>query len=340
MAATPTPPPDGVYVPVPTFFRPFDKAAYKQPLDLTAQTEHTLFLANAGITGLVLCGSTGEAVHLSLVERNELIKSQKAALVDRGFNDVVIMAGTASQNIDETIGVIAESKAAGADYALVLTPSYFASAGGYSEEGLRSWYMAVADNSELPVLVYNYPAVTNNLQLSLALMKQLASHPNIVGCKLSHGNMSHHLILSSTKQINHENFRVFTGLGQQLLPLLLSGPGAAGAIDGTAAYFPKTLLRIWTLAKKISAAGGNVTQDEWDEVHALQCAYSEVEEWVVKFGTIGIKEAVAKVLGISVGQAGGRLPFCEGASGGGGPAKEWEKFRGVFETVQDFEGKL
>ena len=171
-------------------------------------------------------------------------------------------------------------------------------------------------------------------------MKHLAGHPNIVGCKLSHGNMSHHLILSSTKEINHDKFRVYTGLGQQLLPLLLSGPGAAGAIDGTAAYFPKTLLRIWNLSKKISAANGNVTKEEWEEVHALQCAYSEVEEWVVKFGTIGIKEAVRKVLGISVGQDGGRLPFCEGASGGGGPAKQWENFRGAFEAVQDFEGKL
>ncbi|KAK6497243.1 hypothetical protein TWF506_004717 [Arthrobotrys conoides] len=335
-----TPPPDGVYVPVPTFFQPFDKSAYKQPLDLTAQTEHTLFLANAGITGLVLCGSTGEAVHLTSAERFELIKSQKAALVERGFGNVVLMAGTASQNIDETIGIIAESKEAGADYALVLTPSYFATAGGYSEEGLRSWYTAVAEHSSLPVLVYNYPAVTNNLQLSLSLMKHLASHPNIVGCKLSHGNMSHHLILSSTKEINHDKFRVYTGLGQQLLPLLLSGPGAAGAIDGTAAYFPKTLLRIWNLSKKISAANGNVTKEEWEEVHALQCAYSEVEEWVVKYGTIGIKEAVKKVLGISVGQDGGRLPFCEGASGGGGPAKQWEAFRGAFETVQDFEGSL
>ncbi|EPS39549.1 hypothetical protein H072_6749 [Dactylellina haptotyla CBS 200.50] len=330
-----TPPPDGIYVPVPTFFSSFDKSAYKQPLDIPAQTEHTLFLASAGVKGLILCGSTGEAVHLSLGERVELISSQKKALVEKGYDNVVIMAGTASQNIDETVGVIRESKNAGASYALVLTPSYFAGAGGYSEEGMRSWYMAVADNSELPVLVYNYPAVTNNLQLSLSLMKHLSTHPNIVGCKLSHGNMSHHLILSSSPDIPHEKFRVFTGLGQQLLPLLLSGPGAAGAIDGTAAYFPKTLIRIHALSKKIAAANGNVSAEEWKEVHALQCAFSEVEEWVVKFGTIGIKEAVRKVLGISVGQEGGRLPFCESHVG-----KEWEKFKPVFEAVQEYENKL
>ncbi|KAF3905611.1 hypothetical protein ABW21_db0200214 [Orbilia brochopaga] len=329
-----TPPPDGVYVPVPTFFKSLDQSAYKQPLDLAAQTEHTLLLAEAGITGLVLCGSTGEAVHMSLGERVELISSQKKALLENGFDKMVIMAGTATQNIDETIGIIAESKAAGADYALVLTPSYFASAGGYSDEGMRAWYTTVADNSPLPVLVYNYPAVTNNLQLSLDLMKQLAKHHNIVGCKLSHGNMSHHLILSSSPEIDHSGFRVFTGLGQQLLPLMLSGPGAAGAIDGSAAYFPRSLLRIFALAKKIASEGG-ASPSEWKKVHDLQCAYSEVEEWVVKYGTIGIKEAVKKVLGISEGQDGGRLPFYESHV-----RKDYERFRNTFVVMQDFEDEL
>ncbi|EWC43692.1 hypothetical protein DRE_01579 [Drechslerella stenobrocha 248] len=330
-----TPPPDGVYVPVPTFFKSFDKYGYKQPLDLVAQAEHTLLLARNGITGLVLCGSTGESVHMTQEERIQLISTQKKELVDNGFDKVVLMAGTASQNVDETLKTIADSKAAGADYALVLTPSYFASAGGYSEEGLRSWYVAVANDSLLPVLVYNYPAVTNNLQLSLSLMKQLATHPNIVGCKLSHGNMSHHLIISSSPEIDHSGFRVYTGLGQQLLPLLLSGPGAAGAIDGSAAYFPKTLLRIFALARKITTAGGGVTAEDWKEVHALQCAYSEAEEWVVKFGTVGIKEGVNQMLGISVGLDGGRLPFCETHV-----RKEFDRYRPAFEAVQEFERKL
>ncbi|KAF3937133.1 hypothetical protein ABW19_dt0205619 [Dactylella cylindrospora] len=329
-----TAPPDGVYVPVPTFFAPVASLSpYSQSLDLTSQSEHSLFLAESGITGLIISGSTGEAVHLTAAERFELISSTKKTLVENGFDKMVIMAGTATQNIDETVRSIQESKDAGAEYALVLTPSYFAAAGGYSDEGMGLWYTSVADQSPLPVLVYNYPAVTNNLSLSLSLLKHLSQHPNIVGCKLSHGNMSHHLILSSSPAIKHEKFRVYTGLGQQLLPLLLSGPGAAGAIDGTAAYFPKTMVRIWTISRKIAAAEGNTTKDEWDEVHRLQCAYSEVEEWVVKFGTVGIKLAIKKILGM--GQDGGRLPFV-----GMDVDAEWEKFRGAFEVLQDLEGGL
>jgi len=327
-------PPDGIYVPVPTFFKPVATLSpYSQPLDPVAQSEHTIYLAGNGITGLVLCGSTGEALHLSPADRVELIGSTKKTLVENGFDKMVIMAGTASQNIDETIGLIKESKEAGAQYALVLTPSYFEAAGGYSDEGMGLWFTSVADQSPLPVLVYNYPTVTNNLQLSLSLMKHLSQHPNIVGCKLSHGNMSHHLIFSSSPAIKHEKFRVYTGLGQHLLPFLLSGPGASGAIDGTAAYFPKVIVRIFAIARKISSAGGNVTQDEWDEAHRLQCAYSEVEEWVVTHGTIGIKKAIAKVLGI--GEDGGRLPFV-----GMDFDKEYEKFRGAFEGLQDLENGL
>jgi len=246
---------------------------------------------------------------------------------------MVIMAGTASQNIDETLQIIKESKEAGAEYALVLTPSYFAVAGGYTDEGLLLWYTAIADNSPLPILVYNYPAVTNNLQLSVDLMKHLSLHPNIVGCKLSHGNMTHHIVLSSSPGIKHEEFRVFTGLGQQLLPLLLSGPGAAGAIDGSAAYFPKTLIKIWKIAKKINENNGNVTKEEWEEARRLQCAVSEGEEWVVKYGTLGIKEAIKRILGI--GSDGGRLPFC-----GINVSAEWLRFQAAFEGLQDIESSL
>lgn len=164
-------------------------------------------------------------------------------------------------------------------------------------------------------------------------MKHLSRHPNIVGCKLSHALMSHHIILSSSPAIEHDKFSVFTGLGQHLLPLLLSGPGAAGAIDGSAAYFPKAMVKLWTLAKKINDANGNVTKEEWDEARSLQCAISEGEEWVVRYGTLGIKEAIRRILGI--GHDGGRLPFC-----GINVDKSWQDMEGVFGRLQDIESGL
>lgn len=150
-----SPPPQGIYVPVPTFFAAEDSADYNStspPLDLETQTRHSLFLVEGGIKGLVILGSTGEAIFVKNKERNELIRSQRKALDDAGYKDRPIIAGTTTQNIDETIDMIQESKDAGAEYAMVLSPGYFASA--TSQAGVQKWFEAVADKAALPVLMY------------------------------------------------------------------------------------------------------------------------------------------------------------------------------------------
>jgi len=104
------------------------------------------------VKGLVILGSTGEAIHLTNKERNELIKSQRQALDDAGFKDRAIIAGTATQNIGETLIQLEEAKTAGAEYGMVLAPGYFASAA--SQDGIAKWFTAVADKSPVPVMMY------------------------------------------------------------------------------------------------------------------------------------------------------------------------------------------
>jgi len=149
-----SPPPKGIYVPVPTFFAKESASNYDAvtpPLDLETQTEHSLFLVKGGIKGLVILGSTGEAIFLRSKERNELISSQRKALDDAGFKDRPIIAGTATQQIDDTLVMIEESKAAGAEYAMVLGPGYFAPS--TSQLGIQKWFEAVAEKSVLPVMM-------------------------------------------------------------------------------------------------------------------------------------------------------------------------------------------
>lgn len=154
MAPQSSPPPQGIYVPVPTFFAAEGRANYdpvSPPLDLKTQSEHSLFLVRGGVKGLVILGSTGEAIFVRNSERHELIASQRKALDDAGFKDRPIIAGTASQNIEDTVELIEDSKKAGAEYAMVLGPGYFAPA--TSQVGLQKWFEAVADRSSLPVLM-------------------------------------------------------------------------------------------------------------------------------------------------------------------------------------------
>lgn len=148
------PPAGGIYVPVPTFFVSKSASNYHKstpPLDLEAQAAHSVHLARSGIHGLVLLGSTGEAVHLTRLERTSQVKYVRAALEGAGFKDYPLIAGTATNGIEETIELLKEAKEASAQWGLVLAPGFFG--GAASQEGIKGWYEAVADGSPIPILM-------------------------------------------------------------------------------------------------------------------------------------------------------------------------------------------
>lgn len=148
------PPAGGIYVPVPTFFVSKSASTYSStmpPLDLEAQAAHSIHLAKSGCRGLVLLGSTGEAVHLTRAERVSQISYVRQALEAAGFKDYPLIAGTATNGIEETVQLLAEAKEAGAGWGLVLAPGYFA--GAADQAGIRGWFEAVADESPIPVMM-------------------------------------------------------------------------------------------------------------------------------------------------------------------------------------------
>lgn len=177
-------PPRGVWVPSPTFFLPSSasKDSLQPPVDIQAQIDHSVFLAKSGITGIVLLGSTGEAVHLSSAERTVLISSVRQGLNKAGFPNYPLMAGVLVPGLDETLEWLEVYAKAGAQWGLVLTPGYFGSA--TTQEGITEWYTIVADKSPIPVLVYNYPGVTNGVHVLPETYRELARHEKIVGCKM------------------------------------------------------------------------------------------------------------------------------------------------------------
>lgn len=145
-------PPLGVFVPVPTFFRPATGSESEAEVDIDAQVRHSIFLANSGITGLVLLGSTGEAIHLSSHERARLVASVKEGLEEAGFPDYPIMAGVLTNGIGETLDWLNDYAQAGAQWGLVLTPGYFGKA--VTQQSIEEWYNRVAEKSPLPIVMY------------------------------------------------------------------------------------------------------------------------------------------------------------------------------------------
>ena len=151
--ATPLIPQDGIFVPSPTFYKALDKSSGSPhpAVDVETQVKHSVHLAKSGITGLVLMGSTGEAIHLTRQERFDIIAGVRKGLDDAGFKDYPIMAGVLVNGTEEALEWIQDAQKAGAQWGLVLAPGYFGAAS--NQAGLVEWFTYVADKSPLPILM-------------------------------------------------------------------------------------------------------------------------------------------------------------------------------------------
>lgn len=150
---SPSIPPPGVFVPVPTFFKSHTPSSSRlqAPIDVETQCQHSIHLAKNGIRGLVLLGSTGEAIHMSRAERTGMISGVRKALDGAGFPDYPIMAGVLTNSVEETLEWLQDSKIAGAQWGLVLVPGYFGAAA--NQANIQEWYKQVADESPIPILM-------------------------------------------------------------------------------------------------------------------------------------------------------------------------------------------
>jgi len=144
----------------------------------------------------------------------------------------------------------------------------------------------------------------------------------------SHGNVSHHVQVSLDPEIDHEKFRVYSGFGQQLGPIVQFG--AAGVIDGMAAFFPRTVVRLFSLLEQAEQDAATKA-----EILKLQYQVSRAEEFIARYGILGIREGVARVAGFG-NLEGGRLPIRGKLAEG-----EWEKGRKLFlEGIEATEASL
>ena len=220
----------GIYPPLPTFFDAQDE------LDLMTLRRHIQRLAETGVAGYVVMGTNGEAVHLTTEERRQMIETAR----DVAGENASILAGCGEQSTRATIANCQQAARSGADAALVLPPFYFK--GRMNSHALIAHYRTVADNSPLPVVIYNMPASTGGLDLDATTICTLAEHLNIIGVKDSAGNM---VKLTQIYSETPSRFRVFAGSAGFLLPAL--AVGAVGAVAALANVFPREVCRLQEL---------------------------------------------------------------------------------------------
>jgi dihydrodipicolinate synthase/N-acetylneuraminate lyase len=117
-------------------------------------------------------------------ERVLLVSSIRKALDNEGIK-IPLIVGCGQQSKRATLQTIKEAKEAGGDFALVLPPSYWPTA--MTKGNVTGYFKELADESELPILVYNFPLVANGVMVDSDQLIELAGHDNVVGCKLTCG---------------------------------------------------------------------------------------------------------------------------------------------------------
>src|SRR6185437_6542886 len=137
----------GIYPPLPTFF------GDDEELDLATLREHFHRLQDRGIRHFVALGSNGEAVHLDRDERRQVIETIREAA--NRFEGAQVLVGAGANSTRETIALCRLAAEAGGDIALILPPHHYRAS--MSAFALRAHYLAVADASPLPVMIYNMP---------------------------------------------------------------------------------------------------------------------------------------------------------------------------------------
>ncbi|KAI0032214.1 dihydrodipicolinate synthetase [Vararia minispora EC-137] len=241
----------GVYAPIPAFFLPDT-----EDLDIPSLRLHVVRLAKAGVAPL-MSGSMGEAIHLNHAERNTVIKEARSALDEAGLADIPIIAGTGAGSTRETKELCREAADAGADFSIVIPPGYFAGVLASNPKALKAFFTEVADESPIPVFIYNYPGASGGIDMDSDLISELAEHPNICGVKLTCGNVGKLTRIAATvadksfySRFPRKNpkapFLVFGGFADFLTPSTFVN--AHGAIAGLANVAPYTIVKLWELS--------------------------------------------------------------------------------------------
>jgi 4-hydroxy-2-oxoglutarate aldolase len=169
------------------------------------------------IAGMVVLGSTGEAVMLSDEERREVLKiSAEVASPEK-----VLIAGTGAESVIETLRITEYAASLNYDVALVRTPHFYRPQ--MKPEALLTFYRAVADRSPLPVLLYTVPPFTA-YDLPLEIIAELAEHRNIIGIKESSGNIEKvAAMVQATRHIKRT--AMVTEVQQAVTGRMLAAPG-------------------------------------------------------------------------------------------------------------------
>ncbi len=221
--------------------------------------------------GYVVLGSNGESVFLTESEKLKIVQTAR----EHALLNKILVAGTGSDSIKQTINLTNEAAESGADFALIITPSFFKNE--MKKDSFIRYYTEVADCVKIPVIIYNVTKFTN-VNIEVETVAKLSEHKNIVGIKNSSEN------ISQTEQFvseSSEDFKVLIGTASVLFPGFIVG--ANGGIVALANVAPNECISILDLIKKKKSDEAKKIQDKMIPVNTAITS---------KYGVAGLKTAM------------------------------------------------
>lgn len=206
-------------------------------IDYDAYEKLVKFQIKGKIDGVVPCGTTGESATLSYDEHNKVVE-MTVKLVNK---KVPVIAGTGANSTDEALELTAYAKKVGADASLQVTPYY----NKPSQEGLYRHFKKIAENIDIPIILYNVPGRTG-VNLSPETVVRLSQIPNIVGIKEASGNINQ--VTEICRSVKKKNFSVLSGDDSLTLPIL--SVGGVGVISVASNIVPAKISKMIDLYLK------------------------------------------------------------------------------------------
>ena len=208
----------GIFPPITTPFYPDGNVYFKK---LESNVER---YSRTPAAGMVVLGSTGEAILLSDQERRDVLKSAR----EPAAPNKVLIAGTGIESAIETLRLTEYAAELGYDIAMVRTPHYYKKQ--MQAANILAFYRTVADHSPLPVIIYNFPQATG-YDIPAELVIELAEHPNLIGIKESSGDVEKvRKMVECTRHIQRSATvtETFEAVTPRMLAAAASGPSGEG----------------------------------------------------------------------------------------------------------------
>jgi len=240
-----------------------------ESIDHETLRAHAQRLETAGVDGVVPVGTTGESATMSHDEHVDVIETVADAV-----EDVPVIAGSGSNNTREALDLSERAEAAGADGLLLISPYYNIP----EPDGMERHFRTVADNVDLPQIIYNVPGRTGR-NIAVETAESLAEHENIVGYKAASGDLNRtNEVIERTRG---ENFAVLSGDDALTLPIIAQG--GSGCISVSANVEPERTV----------ALVGSALSGDFERAREIQYELGELFRTLfIETNPIPIKEAM------------------------------------------------